>query len=55
MSPEEAEAVAVSGSTAQVAERLAAYAEAGAEAVGLGLDGGDWPRQAGLLTEAPDA
>lgn len=25
------------------------------EGAGLGLDGGDWPRQAELLTEAPDA
>lgn len=52
MSPEEAADVAVSGSPAQVAERLAAYAEAGADAVGLGLDGGAWERQAELLAEA---
>ncbi|TMR23250.1 LLM class flavin-dependent oxidoreductase [Nonomuraea turkmeniaca] len=52
MSPEEAAGVPVTGSPAQVAERLAAYAAAGADAVGLGLDGGDWARQAELLAEA---
>ncbi|MGP3914390.1 LLM class flavin-dependent oxidoreductase [Nonomuraea sp. 10N515B] len=52
MSPDEAANVPVTGAPAQVAERLAAYADAGADAVGLGLDGGDWPRQAELLAEA---
>ncbi|MGI5284323.1 LLM class flavin-dependent oxidoreductase [Nonomuraea polychroma] len=52
MSPEEAASVPVTGSPAQAAELLAAYAAAGADAVGLGLDGGDWLRQAELLAEA---
>ncbi|MGP4023126.1 LLM class flavin-dependent oxidoreductase [Actinomadura sp. 3N407] len=54
MAPEEAASVAVTGSAAQVAERLAAYAEAGADAVEFGLDGGEWQRQAELLAEARD-
>jgi alkanesulfonate monooxygenase SsuD/methylene tetrahydromethanopterin reductase-like flavin-dependent oxidoreductase (luciferase family) len=54
MPPEEAASVAVTGSPAQVAERLAAYAEAGADEVGLGLDGDEWQRQAELLAEARD-
>ncbi|MER5325890.1 LLM class flavin-dependent oxidoreductase [Streptosporangium roseum] len=52
MSPEEAAAVPVTGSPAQVAERLQAYSEAGADMVGLSLDGGDWMRQAEALAEA---
>ena len=52
MSPEEAAAVPVTGSPAQVAERLHAYAEAGAESVGLGFDGGHWMRQAEALAWA---
>ena len=50
--PEEAAAVPVTGSLAQVTERLHAYSEAGADTVGLGLDGGDWIRQAETLAEA---
>lgn len=52
MSPEEAAAVPVTGGPAQVAERLHAYSEAGADMVGLSLDGGDWMRQAEALAEA---
>ncbi|MFI6182368.1 hypothetical protein ACIA8R_43050, partial [Nonomuraea sp. NPDC051191] len=52
MAPEEAKAVPVTGSPAQVAERLHAYSEAGADMVGLSLDGGDWTRQAEALAEA---
>jgi alkanesulfonate monooxygenase SsuD/methylene tetrahydromethanopterin reductase-like flavin-dependent oxidoreductase (luciferase family) len=52
MSPQEAADVPVTGSPAQVAERLQAYSEAGADMVGLGLDGGDWTRQAEALAEA---
>ncbi|MEU8798253.1 LLM class flavin-dependent oxidoreductase [Spirillospora sp. NPDC048819] len=52
MPSEEAESVAVTGGPAQVAERLAEYAEAGADAVEFGLDGGEWRRQAELLAEA---
>lgn len=52
MSPEEAAGVPVTGGPAQVADRLAAYAEAGAAGVGLGLDGGSWLRQTEILAEA---
>jgi alkanesulfonate monooxygenase SsuD/methylene tetrahydromethanopterin reductase-like flavin-dependent oxidoreductase (luciferase family) len=52
MAPEEAEAVPVTGGPEQVAERLHAYSEAGADMVGLSLDGGDWTRQAETLAEA---
>ncbi|MGP4100778.1 LLM class flavin-dependent oxidoreductase [Nonomuraea sp. KM90] len=52
MSAEEARDIPVTGGVAQVTDRLAAYAEAGADAVGLGLDGGDWMRQAEILAEA---
>ncbi|GAA0953301.1 LLM class flavin-dependent oxidoreductase [Nonomuraea longicatena] len=52
MPPEEAATVPVTGGPAQVAERLHAYAEAGAESVGLSLDGGDWARQTEVLAEA---
>ncbi|MEV4221923.1 LLM class flavin-dependent oxidoreductase [Nonomuraea sp. NPDC049725] len=52
MTPEEAAAVPVTGTPAQVADRLHAYAEAGADTVGLSLDGGDWTRQAEALAEA---
>ncbi|MCF6467229.1 LLM class flavin-dependent oxidoreductase [Nonomuraea sp. MG754425] len=52
MAPREAEAVPVVGGPAQVAQRLHAYAEAGADMVGLSLDGGDWTRQAEVLAEA---
>ncbi|UBU12500.1 LLM class flavin-dependent oxidoreductase [Nonomuraea gerenzanensis] len=49
---EEADNVPVTGGPEQVAERLHAYAEAGADMVGLSLDGGDWIRQAETLAEA---
>jgi alkanesulfonate monooxygenase SsuD/methylene tetrahydromethanopterin reductase-like flavin-dependent oxidoreductase (luciferase family) len=52
MSPEEAAAVPVTGGPAQVAERLHEFAEAGAESVGLSLDGEDWARQTEVLAEA---
>jgi alkanesulfonate monooxygenase SsuD/methylene tetrahydromethanopterin reductase-like flavin-dependent oxidoreductase (luciferase family) len=52
MPPEKAAGVPVTGSPARVAERLQAYSEAGADRVGLGLDGGDWMRQAEALAEA---
>jgi alkanesulfonate monooxygenase SsuD/methylene tetrahydromethanopterin reductase-like flavin-dependent oxidoreductase (luciferase family) len=52
MSEEQARQVPVTGGVPQVAERLAAYAEAGADAVGLGLDGAGWMRQAEILAEA---
>ncbi|MEV1003509.1 LLM class flavin-dependent oxidoreductase [Nonomuraea sp. NPDC050202] len=51
--PEEvARDIPVTGGAERVAERLAAYAEAGADAVGLGLDGGEWMRQAETLAQA---
>ncbi|MEV0616364.1 LLM class flavin-dependent oxidoreductase [Nonomuraea sp. NPDC050404] len=52
MPEEEARQLPVTGGVAEVAERLAAYAEAGADGVGLGLDGGDWMRQAETLAQA---
>ncbi|MET7338287.1 LLM class flavin-dependent oxidoreductase [Nonomuraea sp. NPDC005650] len=52
MAPEEAEDVPVIGGPEQVAERLHAYSEAGADMVGLSLDGGDWTRQAETFAEA---
>ncbi|WP_043625703.1 LLM class flavin-dependent oxidoreductase [Nonomuraea candida] len=52
MSEEEAREIPVTGGVEQVAERLAAYAEAGADAVGLGLDGAGWMEQAETLALA---
>ncbi|MEO3798265.1 LLM class flavin-dependent oxidoreductase [Nonomuraea sp. B10E15] len=52
MTPEEAQAIPVTGSPAQVVERLHAYSEAGADMVGVSLDCGDWTRQAEALAEA---
>ncbi len=52
MTPEEAAAVPITGGPAQVAERLHAFSEAGAETAGLALDGGNWIRQAEVLAEA---
>lgn len=52
MSRQDAEGIPITGTAAQVGERLAAYAEAGAEGVGLSLDGEDWTRQAHVLADA---
>ncbi|GAA3595541.1 hypothetical protein GCM10022419_093550 [Nonomuraea rosea] len=52
MPAQEAARIPVTGNAAQAAEHLAAYAEAGANAVGLALDGEDWMRQAETLAEA---
>ncbi|MFC5826284.1 LLM class flavin-dependent oxidoreductase [Nonomuraea insulae] len=52
MPEEEARDIPVTGDAARVAERLAAYREAGADAVSLGLDGRDWMRQAEILAQA---
>ncbi|GAA2833832.1 hypothetical protein GCM10020220_023430 [Nonomuraea rubra] len=52
MAEEVARDIPVTGGAERVAERLAAYAEAGADAVGLGLDGGEWMRQAEILAQA---
>ncbi|NJP98403.1 LLM class flavin-dependent oxidoreductase [Nonomuraea sp. FMUSA5-5] len=54
MPEETARDVPVTGGVEEVAERLAAYAEAGADAVGLALDGAEWMRQAEVLAEARD-
>lgn len=52
MPPEAADAFLLHGSPADVAERLAAYGDAGAERVTATLVAGDWHRQAELLAEA---
>jgi alkanesulfonate monooxygenase SsuD/methylene tetrahydromethanopterin reductase-like flavin-dependent oxidoreductase (luciferase family) len=52
---EQATAVPVHGSVSAVTERLASYAEAGAQRVVLALDGEDWMRQAELLATARSA
>ncbi|GAA4933445.1 LLM class F420-dependent oxidoreductase [Streptomonospora halophila] len=52
VSEEEAARLPVTGGPDRVAERLAAYADAGARAVTLSLDGGSWPAQAETLAEA---
>jgi alkanesulfonate monooxygenase SsuD/methylene tetrahydromethanopterin reductase-like flavin-dependent oxidoreductase (luciferase family) len=52
MPPGEAAEIPVTGGLTQVTERLAAYAEAGAGAVSLALDGGEWMWQAEILAEA---
>ncbi|WP_311544617.1 LLM class flavin-dependent oxidoreductase [Streptomonospora wellingtoniae] len=51
-SEEEAARLPVTGGPDRVAERLAAYADAGARSVTLSLDGGSWPAQAETLAEA---
>lgn len=50
--PDRAETIPLTGRPAQVAERLAAYAAAGADALTLALDGGDWQRQCELVATA---
>ncbi|MBX9387473.1 LLM class flavin-dependent oxidoreductase [Streptomonospora nanhaiensis] len=52
MSEERAARLPVTGGPEQVAERLAAYAEAGAQGVGLSLDGARWEHQAETLARA---
>jgi alkanesulfonate monooxygenase SsuD/methylene tetrahydromethanopterin reductase-like flavin-dependent oxidoreductase (luciferase family) len=44
--------IPISGSPADAAERMAAYEDAGASQLVMGLSGGDWRRQCGLLAEA---
>ncbi|SFP87509.1 Flavin-dependent oxidoreductase, luciferase family (includes alkanesulfonate monooxygenase SsuD and methylene tetrahydromethanopterin reductase) [Amycolatopsis arida] len=51
MTPDEAASVVVSGDPPAVAERFAAYVEAGAERILVALDGPDWMRQCELLAE----
>jgi alkanesulfonate monooxygenase SsuD/methylene tetrahydromethanopterin reductase-like flavin-dependent oxidoreductase (luciferase family) len=52
ISPDDAPAIPVSGEPAQIAERLAAFADAGAHRVVMALSAGDWLRQAEQLAEA---
>jgi alkanesulfonate monooxygenase SsuD/methylene tetrahydromethanopterin reductase-like flavin-dependent oxidoreductase (luciferase family) len=52
MSPTDAARIPITGSPGHVAERLSAYAEAGAEHISLALGGGQWMRQCELLAEA---
>jgi alkanesulfonate monooxygenase SsuD/methylene tetrahydromethanopterin reductase-like flavin-dependent oxidoreductase (luciferase family) len=49
--PEAAADVPIFGGPKEIAERLAAYAEAGAHRVTLALDGDDWLRQAEAVAE----
>lgn len=55
MPTEQAKAVPLYGSLHAVTERLASYAEVGAQRVVLALDGQDWMRQAELLATARSA
>lgn len=50
--PEAAVDVPIFGGPQEIAERLHAYAEAGAHRVTLALDGADWPHQAEALAKA---
>ncbi|MUL40177.1 LLM class flavin-dependent oxidoreductase [Streptomonospora sp. PA3] len=49
---EEAARLPVTGGPAEVAERIASYADAGAGAATLSLDGGSWAEQAETLADA---
>ncbi|RSM86076.1 flavin-dependent oxidoreductase [Kibdelosporangium aridum] len=50
--PEQIAQVTISGSVKQAAERMAEYAEAGLDELGLGSDSGDYLRQLDLIAEA---
>ncbi|MBT2208049.1 LLM class flavin-dependent oxidoreductase [Actinomadura sp. NEAU-AAG7] len=52
MAPEQVAEISLSGAPARAAERLAAYAEAGVDEIGLALDGDDFARQLDLAAEA---
>lgn len=52
MPSEEVAMIPVTGTPEQVAERFAAYAEAGAERLVLALDGEEWMRQCELIAQA---
>ncbi|WP_020672973.1 LLM class flavin-dependent oxidoreductase [Amycolatopsis nigrescens] len=52
MPPEKVAEVTITGGPAQIAERIAAYAEAGVTNLGLGLDGPGYLRQLDLMAEA---
>lgn len=47
-----AEGIVIAGGAPEMADRLAAYAEAGAARMVLSVDGDDWPRRVELLAEA---
>ncbi|WP_163571658.1 LLM class flavin-dependent oxidoreductase [Fodinicola feengrottensis] len=51
IAPDEAPKIPLTGGPAQIADRLAAFAEAGAHRVVMGLASGDWLRQAEQLAE----
>ncbi|MGH8933548.1 MAG: hypothetical protein ACRDZO_23660 [Egibacteraceae bacterium] len=50
--PQEAATIPITGRPREAAERLAAYAAAGAERLVIGLDGEGWLRQCELIAEA---
>ncbi|RDI53244.1 LLM class flavin-dependent oxidoreductase [Nocardia mexicana] len=52
MSGEDAARLPITGDVRQVADRLAAYRDAGAERLVLGFDGPEWAKQAEALAEA---
>ncbi|QUQ65751.1 LLM class flavin-dependent oxidoreductase [Kutzneria sp. CA-103260] len=52
LTPEDAASVPITGSAAQVADRLAEYAAAGADSLTIVLDGRDWEAQLDVLAEA---
>jgi len=52
LSAEEAARIPVSGSPAEMAERFAAYSEAGAEGIGVGVFAEDWLHAVELIAEA---
>ncbi|WP_157246366.1 LLM class flavin-dependent oxidoreductase [Nonomuraea typhae] len=54
LSPEEVRQATVSGSPAEAAERVHAFAEAGADEVGFGLDGSDFLHQIELIGAVTD-
>ena len=49
---EQAVPIPITGHPAEAAERLAAYRDAGASHLVMGVSGGDWRRQCDLLAEA---
>ncbi|PRX98831.1 LLM class flavin-dependent oxidoreductase [Allonocardiopsis opalescens] len=52
MTPEQTAQVTVTGGPREAADRLAAYAEAGVDEIGLAIDGRDFMRQLDLIAEA---
>lgn len=52
LTDEEAESVPITGTAAQVADRMAEFAAAGADSITIPLDGPDWEAQLEVLAEA---